>query len=182
MDAFLNAPAAVSGWDDSAAQPLPSEDEDLVPFSPQNRMKTFLVLAMLIDSIIVIGGVVWLQKYSPNATSTPLAFALIGFGGLGMKELLVMIHNHQEARQTRHDLRGAIGKTTEIVQVAAKGMEVAATELAQKTNGGLTNAVKEMGEQVRLAEREQLIADPKCREAIQEIVRQTVQELKGPPG
>src|SRR3954471_11296589 len=119
-----------AGYDDAFAQPLPIEEEDLVPFSPQNRMKTFLVLAMLIDSVIVIGGVVWLQKYSPNAASTPLAFALIGFGGLGMKELLVMIHNHQEARQTRHDLRGAIGKTTQIVQVAAKEMEVAAKDLA----------------------------------------------------
>lgn len=170
-----------AGYDDAFDKAPPTEEKESVPFSPQNRMKTFLVLSMLVDSIIVIGGVVWLTKY--NATnSTPLAYAIIAFGGIGFKELLTMLHTHQEARQTRHDLRGALGQTTNIVQESAQKLESAATELAQKTNGGLTSAVKEMGEQVRIAEREQLIADPKCREAIQEIVRQTVQELRGPPG
>jgi hypothetical protein len=102
LPAWLRHPAGASS--------APGEAD--LPFSPQNRMKTFLVLSLLLDTIIVIGGVVWLQKYNSAPGSTPLAYAIIAFGGLGVKELLVMLHTHQEARQTRHDLRGAINKTT----------------------------------------------------------------------
>lgn len=135
-----------------------------MPFSPQNRMKTFLVMALLIDSIIVIGGVVWLQKYNNAPGSTPLAYAIIAFGGLGVKELLVMLHTHQEARQTRHDLRGAVGQATNIIQSTA-------SQLLEKTNGGLSKAVQEVGEQVRVAEREQLLDDPRCIERVEKAVK-----------
>lgn len=163
-----------AGTDDTLASEAGEPD---VPFSPPNRMKTFVVLAMLIDSIIVIGGVVWLQKYARDATSTPLSYAIIAFGGLGLKELLAMLHTHNEAQQTR----GALGYNAKRVEEIAKDARNAAEDAAKKVNGGLQTAVKEVAEQVRAAERDQVAAeflnDPRFDALVERVVERTCAKL-----
>jgi hypothetical protein len=66
--------------------------------------------------------------------------------------------NAEGIRKTRHEIKGDLQAQTLLMQ-----------EVAQKTNGGLHKAVKEVGDQVRAAEREQVINDPTCRQAIEEI-------------
>jgi hypothetical protein len=148
-------------------------------------MTTFLVGAVLLLCLMAV----WCVKIitaSPNPNSTPAW----GFAGvslvIALKLLLSMLQAEfvrrdirADLRQTRHDLRGELN---------ANSLKM--DEVVRKTNGGLSNAVEKAGEQVRLAEREQMMNDPKfkhdlamelCPMLAEQVTAGVLKGLSNPP-
>lgn len=161
-----------AGQDDAAVPPLPADKRPPMPFQKHNRMTTFLVLAVLLLSGMSIMGVRVILRY-PNANSTPAWVFLGATVLLALKIVLSMLQTEfatrklsSEMSHTRHDLRNAMDATTSIIQGAA-------SEMLQKTNGGLKEAVKEAAEQVRAAEHDQILNDPRCLRLVEEAVQKS---------
>jgi hypothetical protein len=165
-------------------------------FSPQNKRFTLLAMAVTFISIVTIASVTYLATHGGSTTIT----MLIGFAGpVVITQMIAMLRQEQsndEARQrqaeatenarihreqiekeiikTRHDIRGDLNATNLKME-----------EVVRKTNGGLTTAVKEVGEQVRQAERDQMITDPThCRDFAKIVAEELeeIQKRKTPPG
>ena len=164
-----------AGLDEMAPVPLPVDERPPMPFRPENRMTTFLVLAVLLLCGMAVMGVRVIMRF-PSANSTP-AWVFLGTSVvLALKILLAMLQTEfatrklsSEMSHTRHDLRNAMDDTTRIVQGAV-------VEMSQKTNGGLTKAIHESGEQVRKAERDQLIDNPECFKALTAVAEKAAEE------
>jgi membrane protein implicated in regulation of membrane protease activity len=146
-----------------------------MPFRSENRMTTLLIAAVLVLCGMALLGVRFILIYGGNASSTPAWLFLGTSVAIALKLLLSMLQIEfarrdlkAEAQKTRHDLKGEL-------HVQALKVE----EMAQRANGGHLAAVREASEQVRAAERDQVIADPKCREAIADIVRETIAQMRG---
>jgi len=171
-------PAVAAGTDDDFLPPPPAIG--FMPFRPENRMTTLLVCAVLLLCALAVTGVRFILVY-PSANSTPAWVFLGASVVLSLKIVLAMLQTEysrrdlkaemhrtadvltEDSKRTRHDLRDAMGKTTDIIQIAA-------SEMLKKTNGGLTEAVKEVGEQVRQAEREQVIIEVLHRQEFRELL------------
>lgn len=160
MDAYLNAPAFAVP-DAAGPSDTPVEDTFLpfkFLFGPRANLGILLVLFVLIlgfaSSLVALA-----HAYGATDPRSLEIYKLVGLCAIGLGQIAVLIRSQGNAEGIR--------KTGKMMQ-----------EVAEKTNGGLHKAVQEVATQVREAERDQVIADPKCKEAIVEIIRQTVAEMR----
>ena len=169
----------------SLPQAEQAEAEESVPFQPQNRMTTFLVVAVLIVCGMSVWGVRVIAN-SPNPTSTP-GYAFLGISiALALKILLSMLQTEFARREFHADLRNTRHSIRNDLQANSLKMD----EVVRKTNGGLTHAVNAVGEQVRLAERDQVLHDAAFRAEIarelcpmlaDDVARRVVEMMRNPP-
>lgn len=141
-----------------------------MPFQSQNRMTTTLLLAVLLLCGIGVGGAVAVAR-SGNAGSTPVSYAVFAFVVIALKMVLAMLQTENARRQilndlgkTSKDIRGEVQAATRTVEAAAKAVE----EVVEKTDGHLEKAIHTAGEEIRAAEREQLI--PSTHAEIEDLV------------
>lgn len=157
-----------AGYDDSAAQPLPSEES--LPFTflfgPRANLAILLVLFVLTlgftSSLVALA-----HAYGYSDQRSIEIYKLITLCGVALGQIMLLIRSQGNAegiRRTRHEIKGDLQAQTMLMQ-----------EVAQKTNGGLTKAVKEVGEQVRAAEREQAVFDLLENPKFADLLRQTVE-------
>jgi hypothetical protein len=163
----------------------PPETEKRMPLRPENIMTTLLLTAVM--SLVLLGviGVIAIAVWG-STDSTPLLVYLGGMVLLALKVILGMLQQelaHRSLLKTSEAAKTAAATAATKVEVAAAEIKAEVVEakekvaeLARHTNGELTSAVKEAGEQARLGERDQVIGDLLGSEALAWLISTTADE------
>jgi hypothetical protein len=170
-----------AGYDDAFAPP--PDERDWVPFryifGERGNLAFLLVLAILLLGFMCTLAAMAMKLGATDPLARYELMKTFGIAASILGVIAILISNAANAagiRRTRHEIRNDLNAQSLVVQ-----------EMAQKANGGHLAAVKEVATQVREAERSQIIADPLCRKAIDEIAsaaaekaaRKVLDELRG---
>lgn len=93
-------------------------------------------------------------------------------------EQKVLLDRRAEQLQTdvRHDFKNAINPITAGVRGAVDAVVKTAEKVENSTNGGLARAIEVVAKQVRDAQREQLLADPRFTQVVADTLRRVLDE------
>jgi type III secretory pathway component EscR len=134
-----------------------------MPFRPENRMVTFLVMMLFLTACLAAGMVYLLSHGASGMQSTPANLFIGGIIVLIVKDLIWLIHEYASRKEIKEELHCHNVEAQEARQTIQTNLiEVKETvkRMEEVTNGNLQKAIQATGEEVRKAEHNQLLEDP----------------------
>lgn len=155
-----------------------------VVFSKSNRRISVLVIAGILVVVAVCAGVVSLEIASSrpgrSADNCGSISRLIIFGTNVVGFIGLLIKIEVTRKNVRHDVRGEIQPVLSAAELAATEAEKAkdhAAKVEEATNGNLAAAVQTVAKEVRAAEREQMVNDPRFWASMEATMRRLMREI-----
>lgn len=146
-----------------------------IMFSKENRMATFLICMIVLVGLFTIWAAMTIQIQAAG-TDQYKTYVVAGIGLLIVKSFLSILLSFIAARKAAEAGRE--------VRNTSQRIEEKVQEIDRKTNGNVETAMEE----VRLAEKDQVINDPQIMVRLEQLVWKVVQEYekrkergKGPP-
>jgi type VI protein secretion system component VasK len=155
-----------------------------VVFSPANRRFSLLVIAAVAVCAVISAAVVVLEIVDNRPGHAPGNCGgisrVIGFGGLMLGQIFLLLRvetrgkaQEQQIAKTRHDLKDKI----DTVPAVANAVLDKVDELDKKTNGHLAESIRVVADEIRKAERDQVLTDPRMVAAVRVLVTNIVREV-----